>query len=97
MVVCRLTGYIIAVPCSNTLSSETLASLLLERVVSFMALPHEIFSGHDSILKVSSFDTLMKLSGVEDHKFTIYNPEAHGRTERAVQSIIQSLRQIMEQ
>ena len=96
-VVCRLTGYILAVPCSNTLSSEALASLFLERVVSFMGLPHENFSGHDSILKASFFDTLMKLSGVEDHKSTVYNPKANGRAERAVQSIIQSLRQIMEQ
>ena len=62
-----------------------------------MGLPHEIFSGHDSILKASFFDTLMKLSGVEDHKSTVYNPKANGRAERAVQSIIQSLRQIMEQ
>ena len=32
-VVCRLTGYIIAVPCSNTLSSEASEWLFLERVV----------------------------------------------------------------
>ena len=39
----------------------------------------------------------MKLSRVEDHKSTVYNPKANGRAERAVQSIIQSLRRIMEQ
>ena len=74
-VVCRLTGYIVALPCSNTLSSEALTSLFSERVLSFMGLLDEIFSGHDSILKANFFDVLMKLSGVEDHKSTVYNPK----------------------
>ena len=88
VVLCRLTGYIIAVPCNSNLSSAELAALLLERMVSFMGLPHEIFSGHDSILRASFFHTLL---GVEDHKSTVYNPKANGRAERAVQSIVQSL------
>ena len=97
VVVCRLTGYIIAVPCNSDLSGAALAALFLERVVSFMGLRHEIFSGQDSILRANFFDTMMKLSGAEHHKSTVYSPKATGRAERAVQSIVQSLRRIMDQ
>ena len=97
VLVCRLTGYIIAVPCNSNLSSAELAALFLERLVSFMGLPHEIFSGEDRIWRASPFHTLMKLSGAEDHKSTVYNPKAGGRAEQAVQSIVQSLCQTMEQ
>ena len=96
VVVWRLTGYIIALPCNSKLSSAELAALFLERVVPFMELPHDICSGYDTTLRASYFHMLMKLSGAEDHKSTVYNPKANGMAERAVQSLVQSLRQIMD-
>ena len=44
VVVCRLTGYIAAVPCNSNLSSAEFPALFLDRVVSFMGLRHEIFT-----------------------------------------------------
>ena len=39
VVVGRLTGYIVAVPCNSNFSSAELAPLFLEQVVSFMGVP----------------------------------------------------------
>ena len=43
VVVCRLTGYVVAVPCSKTLTALGLADLYLERVVPVMPMRQEIF------------------------------------------------------
>ena len=42
--VCRLTGFVVAVPCSKSLTAPGLADLYLGRVVPVMGMPQEIFS-----------------------------------------------------
>ena len=49
VVVCRLTGYVAAFPCSEHLTSVELASLSLTRFVTFFGLPREISCDHDKL------------------------------------------------
>ena len=50
VIVCRLTGYVMALPSSTTITSSELASLFLTRFVTFFGLPKEIFSYVDEIM-----------------------------------------------
>ena len=50
VIVCRLTGYVMALPCSTTITSSEVDSLFLTRFVTFFGLPKEIFSDVDEIL-----------------------------------------------
>ena len=50
VIVCRLTGYVMALPCSTTITSSELASLFLTRFVTFFGLPKEISSYVDETM-----------------------------------------------
>ena len=93
VVVCRLTGYIVAVPCSKTLDAQALADMYLERVVPIMGLPQEIFSNQDHLVTAEFFKELCSLSGIAMKQSTIKRPQSNGRAERAVQVVVESLRQ----
>ena len=97
VVVCRLTGYVVALPCSKTITAEQLAELFLNRVVSFMGLPQQTFSDHDHLVTAKFFTTLCSLSGIDMKQSPIYRPRSNGRAERAVQVVIDSLRKFLEQ
>ena len=97
IVVCRLTGYILAVPCDKSLTAKQLAHLFLERVVGFMGLPQQICSDHDHLVTAKCFQTICQLCGIDMKQSPIYRPRSNGTAERAVQVIVDSLRKILEQ
>ena len=74
VVVCRLTGYVVAVPCSKTLTALGLADLYLKRVVPVMGMPQEILSDHDHLVTAEFFSELSKLSGISMKQSTITRP-----------------------
>ena len=74
VVVCQLTGYTMAIPCSRTITAPQLAELYLERVVGRMGLPDETFSDHDHLITADIFMTLCDLSGVQQKQSPIYRP-----------------------
>ena len=58
VVVCRLTGYILAMPTQKWgLDSRKLAEIVLERVVFFMGLLNEVHSDNTLALSSQSLDT----------------------------------------
>ena len=65
IVVCRLTGYVIPVPCQKTLTAERLAESFLVRVVQFAGLPQTIFSDHDHLMNATIFSTLCSQAGID--------------------------------
>ena len=98
VIVCRLTGYILAIPCQQKgLDTRKAAQLFLDRCVFFMGMPRSIYSDNQSIISNDFISTLCELAGAEYHKTVPYRPQSHGRAERAVQSVICSLRQFLEQ
>ena len=97
VVVCRLSGYIVAIPCSKDgLTSEETAKLFLEHCVHFMGLPCEIVSECDTRLTSQWFLTLCTLLGIEQHIAIIYRPKGNGRAEAAVRAVVQMLRLTLE-
>ena len=96
VIVCRLTGYVMAIPCcKERLTSRKAAELFLHRCGFLMGLPREIKANNQSIISSTFPNALCNLAGIEQAKSIIYRPESNGRAERAVQSTINTLRQYL--
>ena len=75
MIVDRLTGYVLAIPCRKQgLTSKRVAELFLSRCTFLMGNPDRIMSDNASIINSDFLNTLCMLSGVEMHKSIIYRP-----------------------
>ena len=93
VVVCRLSGYILAIPCKKEgLNAKKVAHMFLEKCVSFMGLPNEIVSDNDHLISSAFFTTLCELVGIEQHFSIIYRPKGNGRAEAAVKAVVSMLR-----
>ena len=93
---CRLTGYVMAIPCCKEgLTSHKAAELFLHRCAVFMGLPREIQANNQSILSSPFFNAPCTFAGIEQAKCITYRPKSNGRAERAVQSTINTLRQYL--
>ena len=98
VVVCRLSGYVLAIPTTKSgLDSHKAAELFLERVVFFMGLPARIFADNQSIITSNFTTQLCSLSGIEQHQSVIYYPSSNGRAEAAVKSVVMALRKFLHQ
>jgi hypothetical protein len=98
VVVCRLSGYVIAIPCRKLgLTAREVSWLFLRHCVLFGGLPKTIMSDNDKLLVSEWFTTLCELCGVEQHSSIIYRPQGNGRAERAVQAVVQTLRLVMQE
>ena len=93
VVVCQLTGYVVAVPCSKTLDAQALADMYLERVVPIIGRPQDIFFDQDHLVTAEFFKELCSLSGIAMKHSTIKQPQSNWRAEWAVQVVVGSLRQ----
>ena len=97
VIVCRLTGYVMALPCSTTITSSELASLFLTRFVTFFGLPKKLFSDVHKNMHADLFSTFCQLSGIEGYRSPVYRKKSNGRAERAVQVVVDSLRKLLQQ
>ena len=69
MIVCRLTGYFVAIPCQQKgLDTRMAAQLFLDRCVFFMGMPQSIYCDNHSIISNNFISTLCELAGAEYHK-----------------------------
>ena len=51
VIVCRLSGFVMGIPCRKSgLTAEKAANLFLRHVVAFFGLPHEILSDNDHLI-----------------------------------------------
>ena len=91
VIVCCLTGYVMALPCSTSIFSSELASLFLTCFVTFFGLPKE------KIMHADFFSTFCKLSGIDEYRCPVYRRKSNGRAERAVQVVVDSLRKLLQQ
>ena len=93
MIVCRLSGYILAIPCQKAgLTAISLAQIFLDKCVFFMGIPNEIVSDQDHLISSKFFSTLCSLIGIEQHFAIIYRPKGNGRAEAAVKAVVNILR-----
>ena len=98
VVVCRLSGYVLAIPTTKRgLDSRKAAELFLERVVFFMGLPARIFADNQSVITSAFTQHLCALSGIEQHQSVIFYPSSNGRAEAAVKAVVMALRKFLHQ
>ena len=93
VIVCRLSGYVMAIPClKKGLTAKQAAWLFWRNCVHIMGLPVEIFSDKDHLIQSNFFKTLVALSGVSQYHSITYRPQGNGRAETAVRQVIELLR-----
>ena len=93
VIVCRLTGYIPAIPCGQQgLTSHKNAAPFLHYFAFFTGMPREIHSDNQSIISSEFYDAPCGLTGITQARSIVYRPQSNERAERAVQSIINVLR-----
>lgn len=98
VIVDRLSGYIQALPCEKEgLTGEKCASMFFKNVMCFTGLPKEIMTDVDTRLTSTFFNSICRLSGVEQHNSTVYRPRSNGRAESAVKSVVSTLRKLLLQ
>ena len=98
VIVCRQTEYVLAIACQEKrLDSGSAAPLFLDPCVHMFGLPKEFICDNAAIVNFECLKDLFALSGVEQHSSVAYRPQSNERAERAVQSIVNSLRQYLEQ
>ena len=98
VIVCCQTGYVLAIPCQEKgLDSKNAASLFLDRCVQMFGLPKELISDNASVIDSEFLKDLFAMSEVQQHSSVGYRPQSKERAEGAVQSIVNSLRQYLEQ
>ena len=96
VIVCQLTGYVMAIPCCKEgLMSRKAAELFLHRCGFSMRLPRKIQADNQSIISSTFSNALCNLAGIEQAKTIISRPKSNGRAARAVQSTITTLRQYL--
>ena len=96
VIVCRLTGYVMAIPCcKDGLTSCKAAELFLHRCGFLVRLPREIQADNQLIISSTFSNALCNLAGIQQAKSIIYRPKSNGRAERAVQSTINTLQQYL--
>ena len=93
VVVCRLSGYVLAFPCLKAgLTAERLARLYMEKFVALIGLPHEIMSDNDHLITSKFFTTLCQCAGISQLTSILYRPRGNGRAEAAVRHVVEILR-----
>ena len=72
LIVCWLTGYVMAIPCCKEgLTSRKAAELFPRRCGFFMGLPREIKADNPSVISSTFFNALCNLAGIEQAKSAI--------------------------
>ena len=98
VVVCRLSGYVMAILTTKCwLDSRKAAELFLEHVVFFMGLPARIFADNQSVITSNFTTQLCLLSGIEQHQSVISYPSSNGRAEATVKSVVMASRKFLHQ
>ena len=97
-VVCRLTGYVVAIPCvMKGLTSSDVAQMFVERVFVQFGLPAAIYSDWDKLINAEFCKECFKLTGIDEYKSPVYRPKSNGRAGNALQLVVNSLRKLLNQ
>ena len=92
VIVCRLTGYILAIPCRQEGLTSHKAALFLHYCAFFTGMSREIHFENQSIISSEFVDALCGLAGITQATSIVYRPQSNGRAEWAVHYIINALR-----
>ena len=79
-------------PARNPSQRRVWQNFFFEKLVQLPGLPHAIFNDQGHSINANVFHTLCSQAGVDVENSPIYRPQSNGRAERAVQTVITSLR-----
>ena len=92
------TGYVLAIPTTlKGLGARKLAELSLEKCVFFTSVPNEILRDSPKYFNNKFVTTLWSLAGISTHESVIYDHKTNGRAERAVKSVVETLRVYLQE
>ena len=98
VIVDRATGYVIAIPTTlKGADARQLVELFLEKCVFFIGVPNEIPRDSPKYLNNKFVITFCNLAGISSHKSVIYDHKTYGRAERAVKSVVETLRVYLQE
>ena len=94
----RATGYVIAIPATlKGLDARKLVELFLEKCVFFTGVPNEILRDNAKYSNNKFVTTLCNLAGISSHESVIYDHKTNGWAERAVKSVVETLRVYLQE
>jgi transposase InsO family protein len=82
-----LTKGVILLPCTETITTEGVAKLLLENLYKRFGLPDKIISDQGPQFASKAFIELLKLLGIHSALSTAYHPQTDGMMEQVNQKI----------
>ena len=98
VIVDRATGYVIAIPATLIgLDARKLAELFLEKCVFFTGVPNKILRDNAKYFNNKFVTTLCNLAGISTHESVIYDHKTNRRAERAVKSVVETLRVYLQE
>ena len=95
VVICRLTSMVHLTPIRTTTTASELTWIYVREIVRLHGLPHSIVSDRDSKFTSRFWRETHKLLGTKLLMSTSFHPQTDGASERAIRSIVQILRAIV--
>ena len=96
VVICRLSSMVHLIPTTTTATANGIAWLWLSEVVKLHGLPDSIVSDRDSKFMSKFWTELHRLLGIKLLRSTAYHPQTDGASERAVRTVSQILRAVVD-
>jgi hypothetical protein len=93
----HLTAMVHIMPCRQLYKARETAEMVFNCIYKHHGLPDHIVSDRDRIFNLDFWSILHKLMGTELRFLTAYHPETDGATERANRTIMQMLRQCVNE
>eukprot|EP00992_Anisonema_acinus_P015858 TRINITY_DN9921_c0_g1_i4.p1 TRINITY_DN9921_c0_g1~~TRINITY_DN9921_c0_g1_i4.p1 ORF type:complete len:339 (+),score=29.33 TRINITY_DN9921_c0_g1_i4:297-1313(+) len=94
--VCRLSGYVVAVPVvKKGLTAQRLGWIFVRDIFSRFGVPTEIRSDNDVLFEAAWWRTAMATMGVRHARCTAYRPQGNGAAERANGRVVETLRALL--
>ena len=96
VVVERLSRYVFFVPCGTTSSAQDIWKLLSAQVLTHTGTPRVIVSDRDTRFTSHFWEGLWDQMGTELKRSTAFHPQTDGQAERAVRTLVESLRTMID-
>ena len=96
VVICRLSSMVHLIACSSTVKATEVAMLYYREIVRLHGLPDSIVSDRDPRFTSKFWAELHRISGTRLLMSTAHHPQTDGASERAIRSVNQILRSIID-
>ena len=95
LVICRMTGMVHLIPTRTNVSAKDIARLFIKEVIRLHGIPESVVSDHDTKFTSQFWNELSKTLGQRLLMSTAYRPQTDGSSERAIQTMSQILRAVV--